>query len=282
MGGPPEARLTCGMSEIEPTALVVVGHHRSDSLTAAVAERVAKRLAAGGYRVDLLHLEEEAFDPRSGVADEPDYGNRDKRYSEEVHRHIARVHAADVIVPVFPVWWYGLPALLKGWIGMAGLIFILHFGFFHLAALAWQRAGVQAAPIMHAPVLARSLRDFWSHRWNLGFKNLAHDLLFQPLAPRVGASAAGFAVFLASGLVHDLVISVPAGGGYGLPTGYFALQGLGVLIERSPAGRGFGLGRGLGGRIYMALFAAGPGVALFHPTFVREVMLPFMAAIGIS
>ncbi|GAA1679638.1 NAD(P)H oxidoreductase [Glycomyces endophyticus] len=103
-------------SETEPVALVVIGHHRSDSLTAAVAERTAKRLAAGGYRVDVLHLEEEAFDPRNGVADEPDYGDREKRYSEEVHRHIARVHAADVIVPVFPVWWYGLPALLKGWI----------------------------------------------------------------------------------------------------------------------------------------------------------------------
>jgi hypothetical protein len=171
--------------------------------------------------------------------------------------------------------------LLKGWIGMAGLIFILHFGVFHLSALAWQRAGVQATPLMRAPVLARSLRDFWSHRWNLGFKNLAHDLLFQPLATRVGASAAGFAVFLASGLVHDLVISVPAGGGYGLPTGYFALQGLGVLIERSPAGREFGLGRGIGGRIFMALVTAGPAIALFHPTFVREVILPFMAAIGI-
>ncbi|PRY54771.1 NAD(P)H oxidoreductase [Glycomyces artemisiae] len=104
------------MSETEPTALVVVGHHRAGSLTAAVAERAAKRLADRGYRVDLLDLEREGFDPRNSVADEPDYSDRDKRYSDEVHAHIARVHAADVIVPVFPVWWYGTPALLKGWI----------------------------------------------------------------------------------------------------------------------------------------------------------------------
>ncbi|MFB9661155.1 NAD(P)H oxidoreductase [Glycomyces mayteni] len=103
------------MSETEPTALVVFGHHRADSLTAAVAERTAKRLADRGYRVDVLDLEREGFDPRNSVADEPDYGNRDKHYTDEVHAHIARVHAADVIVPVFPVWWYGLPALLKGW-----------------------------------------------------------------------------------------------------------------------------------------------------------------------
>ncbi|WP_232822742.1 NAD(P)H oxidoreductase [Glycomyces dulcitolivorans] len=104
------------MSDSEPTALVVIGHHRSDSLTAAVAERAAKRLSAGGYRVDVLDLQAEGFDPRGNTADEPDYRNPDPRYSDEVHRHIARVHAADVIVPVFPVWWYGLPALLKGWI----------------------------------------------------------------------------------------------------------------------------------------------------------------------
>ncbi|PDP85592.1 NADPH oxidoreductase [Glycomyces fuscus] len=98
------------------TALVVVAHHRSDSLTAAVAERAAARLEAAGYRVDLLDLHAEGFDPRNSEADEPDYSNRDKVYSDEVHAHIRRVHAAELIVPVFPVWWFGLPALLKGWI----------------------------------------------------------------------------------------------------------------------------------------------------------------------
>ncbi|SDE13457.1 NAD(P)H oxidoreductase [Glycomyces harbinensis] len=102
-------------AENEPTALVVVSHHRSDALTAAVAERAAKRLEGAGYRVDLLDLHAEGFDPRNSRADEPDYSNRDKVYTEEVHRHIARVHAADLVVPVFPVWWFGLPALMKGW-----------------------------------------------------------------------------------------------------------------------------------------------------------------------
>ncbi|WP_159941697.1 MULTISPECIES: NAD(P)H oxidoreductase [unclassified Nocardiopsis] len=97
------------------TALVVVSHHRPDSLTAAVAGRAASRLEAAGYSVDLLDLHAEGFDPRNRVADEPDYGNRDKTYSDEVHAHFRRVRAADVIVPVFPVWWFGLPALLKGW-----------------------------------------------------------------------------------------------------------------------------------------------------------------------
>ncbi|MFI6576645.1 NAD(P)H oxidoreductase [Nocardiopsis sp. NPDC050513] len=99
----------------EPTALVVVSHHRPDSLTAVVGERAAARLAAAGYRVDLLDLHAEGFDPRNRVEDEPDYDDRDRTYSDEVHAHFRRVRAADVVVPVFPVWWFGLPALLKGW-----------------------------------------------------------------------------------------------------------------------------------------------------------------------
>ncbi|MFG3342337.1 NAD(P)H oxidoreductase [Glycomyces sp. NPDC048151] len=102
--------------DTRPTALVVFAHHRADSLTAAVARRTAVRLEAAGYRVDLLDLHGEGFDPRNRVEDEPDYGNRDKRYSPEVHALAERLLAADVVAAVFPVWWFGLPALLKGWI----------------------------------------------------------------------------------------------------------------------------------------------------------------------
>ncbi|GAB4002879.1 NAD(P)H oxidoreductase [Glycomyces albus] len=98
-----------------PVALIVVAHHRTDSLTASVAERAANRLEDDGYRVDLLNLHAEGFDPRNSIADEPDYSDRDKTYSAEVHRHIRRVHAAEVVIVAFPVWWFGLPALLKGW-----------------------------------------------------------------------------------------------------------------------------------------------------------------------
>lgn len=101
---------------VERTALIVVSHHRADSLTAAVAHRAAERLSAAGYRIDLLDLHAEGFDPRNSEADEPDYGNRDKVYSDVVHDHIGRIYAAELIVPVFPVWWFGLPALLKGWV----------------------------------------------------------------------------------------------------------------------------------------------------------------------
>jgi hypothetical protein len=168
--------------------------------------------------------------------------------------------------------------LIRGWIGLFGLIFLLHFGGFHLIALFWQAMGIDAEPIMAKPILSKTLSEFWGKRWNLGFRQLAHDLIFRPLHRRTGVAAAGFLVFVASGLIHDLVISLPARGGYGLPTGYFVLQGLGVTLERSALGRRFGLQRGATAWL-MLIVAGGPAFWLFHPPFVQRVILPFMRAI---
>ncbi len=98
------------------TALIVVAHPRPDSLTAHIARRTARRLTDAGYRIDLLDLNAENFDPRMTDADLPDWNNREKTYSPEVESHMRRILAADVIVAVFPVYWMQVPAILKGWI----------------------------------------------------------------------------------------------------------------------------------------------------------------------
>jgi hypothetical protein len=169
--------------------------------------------------------------------------------------------------------------LLRGWVGLFGLIFLLHFGSFHLIALYWQTVGIAAEPIMSKPILSKTLSEFWGKRWNLGFRQLAHDLIFRPLYKRTGVATAGLLVFAASGLIHDLVISLPARGGYGLPTGYFLLQGVGVTLERSSLGRRLGLQQGSTGWIFMAVVTAAPAFWLFHPAFVLRVILPFMHAV---
>jgi Membrane bound O-acyl transferase family len=170
--------------------------------------------------------------------------------------------------------------LAAGWIGMIGIVLLLHFGTFQLIALAWQRSGICAEPIMQHPLESQSLSELWGKRWNLGFRKLTHSLVFRPLQKNFGSVAATLGAFLASGLIHDLVISVPARAGYGLPTAYFLVQGLGVLAERSEAGKRFGLGHGMRGRLWTALIATGPLFILFHPWFVMRVMLPFLHAIA--
>jgi alginate O-acetyltransferase complex protein AlgI len=168
--------------------------------------------------------------------------------------------------------------LLRGWIGLLALILMLQFGSFELVALGWQSLGVNAPAIMQHPLSSRSLSEFWGKRWNLGFRQLSHEFIFQPLHRVIGAQPAMLLVFLFSGLIHESVISVPARGGYGLPTAYFLFQGVGVLLERSRIGRLFSLQGGFSGWAFAAVITAGPAFWLFHPPFVLRVALPLMHA----
>lgn len=189
--------------------------------------------------------------------------------------------AAKTLVGATLVW-FAVPVvpadaeLLRGWVGMIGLIMMLHFGTFHLLALTLQAAGFSARPNMNAPLLARSLADFWGRRWNTGFSVLADRYGFRPLTPRFGPRAGLVIVFLASGLIHDLVIWFPAGGGFGLPTLYFALQAVGLFVERTPLIRR----RPWLNRLFAWLVLLVPLGCLLPPVFVRNIILPMLNAIG--
>lgn len=166
--------------------------------------------------------------------------------------------------------------LLAGWIGMIGMILIVHFGVFGLAAGCWRFLGIPARPIMNAPWKAAQLSEFWGRRWNRAFQQLVIDTLFRPFANSLGVVRATLITFFISGLLHELVISLPAGAGYGLPTGYFLLQGWGLIAQRTPiAGR-----RWFNNRFFTLFLVAIPAFGLFHPPFVRGVIVPFMHAIG--
>ena len=170
--------------------------------------------------------------------------------------------------------------LAAGWVGLAGIAFLLHFGSFRLLSVAWRNAGVLAQPIMRAPLLATSVAEFWNSRWNLPFNELVGRYVFVPTVRRWGGAVSCLIVFLLSGLIHELVISVPAGGGYGWPTAYFMVQGSALLFERSRFGRRAGLRRGWRGRAFTVAVTAGPAFWLFSPIFIRNVILPMLHAIG--
>jgi NAD(P)H dehydrogenase (quinone) len=63
-------------------------------------------------------LHAEGFNPVLRAADELDWDNLTKTYSPEVQAEMARIEAAEATVIVFPVWWWSMPALLKGWIDL--------------------------------------------------------------------------------------------------------------------------------------------------------------------
>ena len=166
--------------------------------------------------------------------------------------------------------------LLAVWIGMIGLILIVHFGLFGLAASCWRIFGWPARPIMNAPWKAARLSEFWGRRWNRAFQQLVVDTLFRPLSGSLGVVRATLITFFISGLLHEVVISLPAGSGYGLPTGYFLLQGWGIIAQRTPIGGR----RWFNNRFFTLFLVTAPVFGLFHPPFVRGVIVPFMHVIG--
>jgi hypothetical protein len=117
-------------------------------------------------------------------------------------------------------------------------------------------------------------------RWNTAFRDLTHQFLFRPFTARLGPRWGVLAGFLFSGVVHDIVISVPAHGGYGGPTLFFGIQGAALMVERSTFGRAVGLGRGARGRIFALLVLIAPVGLLFHRPFVVGIMTPFMRPLG--
>jgi hypothetical protein len=144
---------------------------------------------------------------------------------------------------------------------LVGLSLALHFGLLNLLASWWRTRGVAAERLFRDPIHATSLADFWSHRWNLGFTEMTAALIHRPVRNLAGRNAGILVSFLASGLLHELAISVPARGGYGFPMLYFALQGILVL-------------RGTRSRAIMFLALIAPILLVFHVPFLRSVLWP--------
>jgi alginate O-acetyltransferase complex protein AlgI len=170
--------------------------------------------------------------------------------------------------------------ILIGSLGFAGLLLFLHFGLFHLLALVWQQRGVAVEPIMRRPLLATSLADFWGQRWNRAYRRVSFDFFFRPAISRFGVPAGTVIAFLASGLIHELAISFPAGAGYGGPTVYFVVQGTGLLLERTSWCRRWTRSFPFWGWLYTLSFVVAPVGLLFHEPFLTRVIVPFLAAIG--
>lgn len=170
---------------------------------------------------------------------------------------------------------FGHMPLVAGWTGMTGLIFTLHFGWFHIITAFWLRMGRAIEPLMKCPVAAESLSDFWGRRWNTAFRDAINLLVFRPVAQRCGAKEAHWLVFLISGLLHEVVVSLPARGGWGGPTLYFLLQAVGIAL-----GRRLRMPRGTASRLWAWVFLIAPLGLLFHPPFVQQVMLPFFKTLG--
>jgi hypothetical protein len=148
---------------------------------------------------------------------------------------------------------------------LPALSLMLHFGLFEVVTGVYRTCGFPVGELFRAPLRSRSLSEFWSRRWNIGFSEMIAVLVHRPLR-RATPRTALYVSFLASGLLHELAISVPVRGGYGLPTVYFLLQGALVIVEKQM--------RREPGRLWTFFWLAAPLPLLFHGPFIRGIVWP--------
>jgi hypothetical protein len=130
----------------------------------------------------------------------------------------------------------GTPWVVRFWIALVGLCFLSLIARFDLWALIFRAMGFAVEKLWDCPIAATSLGDFWGRRWNRIVPGLLREVIFLPVAHRAGAKAGLVAVFLYSGMYHE-ILSFMARSGFGGPTCYFLLQCLGVAVENSRRGR---------------------------------------------
>lgn len=155
--------------------------------------------------------------------------------------------------------------------------FIIHFGVPNIVAGCWRYAGVDCRALFRSPFKSHSLGEFWGRRWNLAFSEMATLTIYRPLSKHIGQPAATVATFGFSGLLHELALSVPVGGGYGLPTLYFLLHAGLVFVERWLARHGMAVDRiNWVGRLWTFAWVAAPLPLLVHLRFLTGMIWPFM------
>jgi putative NADPH-quinone reductase len=95
-------------------ALVVYCHPLDESFVAAVRDRVLAGLAAGGAEVRCTDLYAAGFDPGFTASDHATHlvAGTDPSLTS----HAEDLQWCDTVVLVYPTWWSGQPAMLKGWI----------------------------------------------------------------------------------------------------------------------------------------------------------------------
>ncbi|MEM7487747.1 MAG: NAD(P)H-dependent oxidoreductase [Pseudomonadota bacterium] len=108
-------------------ALIIFAHPKEDSFSGAVLSTVKARLGAAGAEVRVRDLYRSNFSPVL-TSHELNIYLDEVANVEPVAQDVADLQWADTLIFIYPTWWYGLPAMLKGWLDrvlVPGVAFIM-------------------------------------------------------------------------------------------------------------------------------------------------------------
>lgn len=139
--------------------LLVYAHPRADSFCHALKETAAAALRKNGHAVDVLDLYAEGFRAEMSAEERGTYHTEGANIAG-LETQVARLKSAEALVFVYPTWWYGLPAILKGWfdrVWAPGVVFEINGGV--IKALLTNVRAIHVVSTMGAP---------WWFAWAMG------------------------------------------------------------------------------------------------------------------
>jgi NAD(P)H dehydrogenase (quinone) len=133
--------------------LIVYAHPLNDSFHAALHRQVVETLTGAGHEVDDCDLYAEGFQPVLSAEERRAYHDAEAN-GGFAPRDIERLRRCQGLVLVFPAWWFGMPAILKGW-----------FDRVWLPGVAFALADGQTRPLLHNIVRFAVVTTYGSPWW---------------------------------------------------------------------------------------------------------------------
>jgi len=97
-------------------ALVLIAHPDGASFCHAAAERAVAGLERAGHAVDVVDLYAAGYRAAMSLEERLAYETDDPIKDPQVAEHARLLRRAEILVFVYPTWWSGLPAVLRGWL----------------------------------------------------------------------------------------------------------------------------------------------------------------------
>ncbi len=147
---------------------IVHAHNEPTSFNGAMTRTAVAALEEAGHEVVVSDLYAMRFDPVSdrrnftGVAsserlrqqDEEAFASKTDGYAPDVQAEMDKLAWCDALIFQFPIWWLGLPGILKGWVDRVFAVGRAYGGgrWFEDGRLAGKRAMLSLTVGGHQPV----------------------------------------------------------------------------------------------------------------------------------
>ncbi|NCB50195.1 MAG: flavodoxin family protein [Alphaproteobacteria bacterium] len=94
--------------------LIIYAHPNPKSFNHAIKEEIVKKIKEEGHSFEIRDLYALGFDP---VLKGTDFiGFKEGKIPSDIAQEQNYIKSADIIILIHPIWWFGMPAILKGYI----------------------------------------------------------------------------------------------------------------------------------------------------------------------